>query len=71
MCLHYGQTLSNGNKAFYESSHLLRELLWMRQAGGSDLYPPAKLTNLIDDIVNYLRENIDDVDKDYLEFHIK
>lgn len=63
--------IDNGKKAFYESFQLLDELLWMKQAGGSELYPIKTLTALINDIVEYLKANINDVDRNYMQHHIK
>jgi len=61
--------IDNGNesRAVQESCGLLSELLWMKQAGGSELYPLEKLTQLIDEQVKYLRENIEKVkSKDFV-----
>lgn len=63
--------INKGKKAFYQSACLLEELLWMKEAGGSELYPVGDIEEMIADIVDYLRANIDEVDKDYLKFHIK
>lgn len=63
--------MNSGKKAFYESACLLEELLWMKAAGGSELYPVGDIEKMIADIVDYLCANIDEVEKDYIKFHIK
>lgn len=63
--------MNRGKKAFYQSACLLEELLWMKEAGGSERYPVGDIEKMIADIVDYLRANINEVEKDYLKFHIK
>lgn len=65
------ERMSSGGKAFYDSTSLLEELLWMKEAGGSELYPATKLGEMIDDVSDYLRANIDLAEKDYIKFHVK
>ncbi|MCD8177360.1 MAG: hypothetical protein LUE98_08020 [Tannerellaceae bacterium] len=51
------------SRGMSEMCGLLEELLWMREAGGSELYPVDKLTQLIDEQVTYLRNNIEKAKK--------
>jgi hypothetical protein len=59
--------IDNGNesRAVQVCCELLSELLWMKQAGGSELYPLEELTQLIDEQVKYLRENLEKVKSKY------
>ncbi|MHC6202000.1 DUF6707 family protein [Breznakiellaceae bacterium SP9] len=62
---------NKGNKsnAVYESCELLAEFLWMKQAGGSEMYPVERLNGFIADTIEYIRANIDEVD--YKVFGVK
>jgi len=51
----------------YYSYNALIVLLFMKRAGGSELYPINKLAKMIDERVQYLKENIDKTDcKDFV-----
>jgi hypothetical protein len=62
---------NKGNKsnAVYESCGLLAESLWMKQAGGSELYSVERLNGLIANTIAYIRANIEAVD--YKVFGVK
>ena len=47
------------HNTFYNCAEVLFHLLWMKQAGGSELYPVEKLTQLIDERKKWLGENLD------------
>lgn len=61
--------IDNGkeNRAVYESCEILEQLLWMKLAGGSELYSLERLTQLIGEQIKYLTDNIEKVNtKDFV-----
>ena len=61
--------IDNGkeSRAVYESCEILEQLLWMKQAGGSELYPLERLVQLIDEQIKFLTDNIEKVNtKDFI-----
>ena len=53
------QSIDHQRMVFYNCSNSLFHLLWMKQAGGSELYPIEKLTLLIDERKKYFKDNLD------------